>query len=183
MKIVILQFSGREHGNCGNVATFISEYCQKMNPTIHWIHGDAAAPCGECDYQCLKPDQICPRQQRILDDVMDGDLVFYIVPNYCGYPCANYFGFNERTVGYFNGDRQKMTRYLQIPKRFILVSNSTGWEAAMAQQTNQEPVCFYLKSGKYGKQSIAGNLMDVPEAQQDLEHFLASALQAIGEES
>ena len=100
-------------------------------------------------------------------------LVYFIVPNICGYPCANYFAFNERTVGYFNMDREKMARYMNVPKRFIVISNTEGFEDAMRQQTDEAPQMLYLKSRKYGKSSIAGDLLESDAAKADLDEFLS----------
>ena len=109
----------------------------------------------------------------MMDAIISSRLVYFLVPNYCGFPNANYFGFNERTVGYFGMDREKMNRYLEVPKRFIIVSNTEGFEAAMHQQTSDDPKILYLKSGKYKKRSIAGDILDAEEARQDLLQFLA----------
>lgn len=84
----------------------------------------------------------------------------------------NYFASIERSVGYFHMDRQKQAQYYSVPKRFIIVSNTEGFETAMQQQTNDTPVCLYLKSRKYGKQSIAGDILDSAEAKADLDAFL-----------
>ena len=106
---------------------------------------------------------------------VNSDLVYFIVPNYCGYPCANYFAFNERSVGYFNMDPLRMDRYMSVTKRFIIVSNSEDHFAeAMQQQTNEIPDILYLRSSKYGKQSIAGDIMDSDEAKAVLEAFLCN---------
>ena len=89
----------------------------------------------------------------MMDNICQADLAYFIVPNYCGYPCANYFAFNERTVGYFNLKRELMQKYMNVPKRFIMISNTEGsnFANAMKQQVNGEPDILYLKSGKYGK--------------------------------
>ena len=113
-------------------------------------------------------------QRKIMDSVTEADLVYYIVPNYCGYPCANYFSFNERSVGYFNKDRNLMEKYMAVKKRFIIISNTeNNFAEAMRQQTNDQPDIFYLKSMKYQKQSIAGDLMTSEAAKADLRAFLA----------
>ena len=135
-------------------------------------------PCGGCNYECLTPGVVCPavndHQKEVMDAVCDSDMVYTIVPNYCGYPCANYFAYNERTVGYFNLDRELTKKYMSVPKRFVVVSNTEGdnFVNALRQQTNEEPVILYLKSGKYRKRSTAGDIMDSVDAQADLRAFL-----------
>lgn len=113
-------------------------------------------------------------QKKVMDTICSSDLVYYVVPNYCGLPCANYLAYNERCVGYFNMDRQLTQSYMSIKKAFIIVSNTENdfFVQAMRGQTNQEPEILYLKTGKYGKRSIAGDLMDSEAAAQDLAQFI-----------
>ena len=173
--VTILSFSSRTGGNCANIGKYISNY--HKNCRLIMIDSESVRACGSCDYECLKPGLRCPQLSdpylEIMDALCRSDLVYFIVPNYCGYPCANYFAFNERTVGYFNMDREKMARYMNVPKRFIVISNTEGFEAAMGQQTNEAPQILYLKSRKYGKSSIAGDLLESDAAKADLDEFLS----------
>ena len=73
-------------------------------------------------------------------------------------------------------DREKMNQYMAVKKRFIIVSNTEGFEKAMQQQVAEAPVCLYLKSSKYTKQSIAGDIMESEEARNDLVAFLCADL-------
>lgn len=88
-----------------------------------------------------------------MNAIMASDLVYFILPNYCGFPCASYFAFNERSVGFFNEDKSVLNRYLIVPKRFVIVSNteSQTFVEAMQQQVSDEPEILYLKSRNYGK--------------------------------
>ena len=108
-----------------------------------------------------------------MDTICNSALVYFIVPSFCGFPCANYFAFNERTVGYFHGDRDVIDQYMSVPKRFIVVSNTEGFEDALQQQTKSKPDILYLKSSKYQKRSIDGNILDSNEAKADLLRFLS----------
>lgn len=163
------------NGNCANISKFISNY-YSSNISAFEINGDVIQPCGNCNYECLRPGMQCPNTieayESIMDTVCNSDLVFFIVPNYCGYPCANYFAFNERSVGYFNMDREKMKKYMDVPKRFIIVSNTEGFEETMRQQTNGEPEILYLKTRKYGRQSITGDILESQGARNELLEFL-----------
>ena len=142
------------------------------------LDGNAVQACSNCNYECLTPGQACQNlsnQQRMaMDAICNADLVYYMIPNYCGYPCANYFVFNEKCVGYYNGNRELMQKYLSIPKRFIIVSNTEGvnFENAVRQQIKGDPEILYMKTGKYGKRSTAGDIMDSEAAQADLNAFL-----------
>ena len=109
-----------------------------------------------------------------MNSILNSDMVYMIVPNYCGFPCANFLAFNERSVGFFNLDRGLMQRYMAVRKRFIIVSNTENevFQKAMEQQSKSVEV-LYLKTSKYGKRSTAGDLLDSAEAVADLDAYLA----------
>jgi len=135
-KVVILSFSGRKAGNCAAISDFIERFYMRTNVLSFIVDNKSFPACGGCDYECLKQGVRCPvlteDQRKIMEAITKSDLVYFIVPNYCGYPCANYFAFNERSVGYFNMDRALMEKYMAVKKRFIVVSNSEEIIAAEA---------------------------------------------------
>ena len=173
--VVILKFSTRARGNCTKIGAYLENYYKRTNVCSYSVE---IQPCGECDYECLDPAAVCPRVtesfRQIMDAVCASDLTYFVIPNYCGYPCAAYFAFNERTVGYFNMDRKLLDRYLSVKKRFIVVSNTEGdsFRNALQQQTNEEPDIFYLKSGKYQKRSTAGDILESQDAVAELKNYL-----------
>ena len=176
--IVSLSFSGRKDGNCAGIRAEIEDFYNQTNVRSFSIQNIKS--CGSCQYQCLKAGETCPELSAEYKDLMDcicsSELVYFIVPNYCGFPCSAYFTFNERSVGYFNMSRSRLEQYLSVKKRFIVVSNteSAAFESAMQQQTAEVPEILYLKTSKYGKRSIAGDLMDSTDARDDLKRFLKS---------
>lgn len=176
-KCTIISFSSRADGNCAKISKYLSNHYNRTNVCLHIIDNNSFGPCNNCDYECLQPRKVCPNltdaQTAIIDDICSSDLVYFIVPNYCGLPSANYFAFNERLVGYFNMDREKTTRYMNVRKRFIIVSNTEGFESAMQRQTTSKPEILYMKSGKYHKKSTAGDIMDSEDARAELDAFLA----------
>ncbi len=105
--------------------------------------------------------------------VMSSNVTYMIVPNYCGFPCANYLAFYERSVGFFHMDRSLMGRYMDSRKRFNLISNTETevFNQAMRQQVSGDPDVLYPKSGKYGKRSTAGDILDSEAARADLQAF------------
>lgn len=174
-KVVILSFSGRNNGNCRHITDIIEQYHGNVQ---YFCINDRFKPCNGCDYECLKPGLQCPgfdeTQKEVFDAILGADMVYYLIPNFCGFPAASFCAFNERSVGYFNGDRGIMGQYLSVKKRFIIVSNSENavFAAAVRQQTKDEPDVLYLKTSKYRKQSLAGDLMESEEARADLMAFL-----------
>lgn len=178
-KTVILNFSTRNTGNCAHIAEHLSVHYRETSVHTYTID-DRIGPCGQCDYECLRPGFECPNvsdyQKEVMNAVMEADMTYLIVPNYCGFPCANFLAFNERSVGFFNMDRALTGRYMTAKKRFIIVSNSENavFDQAMRQQVNSEPEVLYLKSGKYGKRSIAGDILESEQAVADLNAFIGN---------
>ena len=176
--IALIQFSSREQGNCSSISSLIARHYAEDAVKAFSIDSTVVQACSNCDYECLQPTKVCPnltvKHKNIMDAICNADLVYYIIPNYCGYPCANYFVFNERSVGYFNMDRALMQKYMAVPKRFIIVSNSEGpnFENALKQQVVGNPEILYLKTSKYQKRSTAGEMMESQEAKDDLKAFL-----------
>ena len=176
--IVLIQFSSRKQGNCSSISREITDHYRKEVVTRFTADSSIIQPCNNCNYECLTPGKLCPNlskpQRQIMDAVCTADLAYFIVPNYCGYPCANYFAFNEKTAGYFNMDRDLMQKYMKVPKRFIVVSNTEGqnFENALKQQVISESEILYMKTSKYHKRSIAGDMMDSLDAKADLNAFL-----------
>lgn len=176
-KVTILNFSARKEGNCAKIAQYISVH-STATTVCKYVVDRRIGPCGDCDYECLRPNECCPNvtdyQKEVMNSVMNSDVTYLIVPNYCGFPCANYLAYNERSVGFFNMDRAVMQQYMDARKRFIIVSNSESevFRRAMEQQAKQPDEVLYLKSSKYAKRSIAGDILDSPEAAADLYAFL-----------
>ena len=52
----------------------------------------------------------------MMDVIRSSDLVYYVVPNFCGMLNAVYYSFNECSVGYFNTDRAAMVLYTAVKK-------------------------------------------------------------------
>ena len=179
--ITILNFSSRNTGNCGNISRHIVRKYANYNANVFMID-QQIGPCGNCDYECLKPGEKCPNVtiylKQALDSVLQSDICYLILPNFCGGPCANYYAFNERSVGYFGMDRSIMQQYMAVKKRFIIVSNTEGpaFDLAIQQQTSGDADVLFLKTGKYGKRSIAGDLLESAQALADLDQFLEAYL-------
>ena len=177
-KIVLIRFSSRDNGNCAAIAEFLTNYhCEDAVQNFK-VDNAVVAPCGNCNYECLNPALKCPNvtedQRKIMDAVCMADLVYFLVPNYCGFPPASYYAYNEKSVGYFNLNRELMGKYRAVSKKFIIISNTEGasFKEAIRSQVMAEAEMIYLKTGKYKKQSTAGDLMTSEEAKADLIVFL-----------
>ena len=173
-KKVLISFSGRNTGNCARIAAFLSE---QMEGAQSFRFSDfQIEPCGNCSCECLK-GSVCPKndmETALMNAVCSSDEAWFIVPNYCGFPCANLYIYNERSVGYFGGDRQRMEQYMAVPKRFVLIGNGSqeNFRRAFEQHTNEVPKILQLQSREFQVSSIAGNLLNQPEVQNRLIQFL-----------
>ena len=169
--ITILSFSGRPDGNSIRAANTIADAVGKDNTQIIDFSAVNVEPCHHCHCDCFLPEGKCPVNDDVVDiykKIMESEQVFFVLANYCGYPNAKYFAFNERSSSYFLRNRELLAKYLAVPKKFIVISNSNQekfTELMQYQVSNgTTPEILFLSSGKFKVSSFAGNLMDVPEA-------------------
>ena len=176
MKTVIISFSSRPNGNCSQIGKLISSLTQ------HAVLFDFSKfdlhPCGHCAAECFAAREDCPysedKEFEILDAVLHSDMVYFVLPNHCDYPNANYFIFNERSQCFFQGRPDLLEKYLKVPKRSIVISgtNRDNFIRALAYQSDQEPEILFLSAKEYGKNSIRGNLLTSEEAVKRVRQFI-----------
>lgn len=171
---VILSFSGRKNGNCENIARQVrlltgGEIFSFAGLTVH--------PCGGCNGECFARGDACPHigddVRRLYEAVTNAAYAIYILPNHCDYPNANFFAFNERSLCFFSGRGDLLDAYTSVPKKFIVVSGGeqASFRAALSQHS-ENPDILFLSAKKYGRRSIDGDLMTVPEAVSAVENFI-----------
>ena len=181
MKVCIVSFSGRQEGNCANIAQEVAACFEGERLVLFDLSEQPLKPCGGCEGECFSDRKLCPHHDdaefELLDAMTYSDLVIFIVPNYCEYPGALYFAFNERSLCYFSGHEELLERYERVRKRFIVVSGEdrTHFEEIFRQQTNGEtPEILMLNASNYGKVSVEGDLMDAPEARKAVREFITT---------
>ena len=178
MASCIISFSGRKDGNCAAIARTL----------LGALAGEARCfdfsalrvpPCGGCGYECFQAREACPYFSdpvfSIYEAITDSDLSYFIVPNYCDYPCANFFIFNERSQCFFQHHPELLERYERAPKKFIVVSNTgqDNFTTAFQYHTGDAPPeVLFLSARRFGKVSIQGDLMDSPEARDTVLRFM-----------
>lgn len=180
MKICIVNFSGRVSGNCKRITNFICEKYEGEDLKRFDFDGINLTPCGKCNAECFQIRESCPcfaeEAYKIYDSITNSDFAYFILPNYCDYPCANYFIFNERSQCYFQGREDLLLQYLGVKKKFIAVSNTNqaNFLKAFEYQINEgeKPDALFLSAKRYGKRSIDGNLTDSLNALRDIENFI-----------
>lgn len=177
MSVCVVSFSSRKDGNCSKISEYI---CSTLPDVKQYNFSNfTISPCGKCNYQCFLSGDKCPYyddiERELLDSITHSELTYFIVPNYCDYPCSNFFIFNERSVCYFQNNPKLLNDYLQAPKKFIVVSNSdtNNFVTAFSYQVLDEPKTLLLSAKKYNKNSIDGDLLTSEQAVAKLQHFLA----------
>ncbi len=180
MKTVILSFSARADGNCAQIGKLIRSLTR--DAVLYDFSEFSLHPCGGCGYECFAVRENCPYfddlERDMLEAVIHSEMTYFILPNYCDYPCANFFAFNERSQCYFQGRPELLDAYLKVPKRSIVVSNTNTehFVKALAYQTDREPEILFLSAKKYGKVSIKGNLLTDENVIQAITAFVNPAL-------
>ena len=153
-----------------SVSSFISVMFSFTDFSIHL--------CGSCNYVCFKQGNLCPyiddMECKIYDAIIKSEMTYFIVPNYCDYPCANYFAFNERSQCFFQGKEELLNAYLKVPKRSIVVSNTNeeNFIKALSYQTEKEPDILFMPAKRYGKSSIKGDILTNEKAVSDIMEFV-----------
>ena len=176
MKTVIVSFSSRANGNCSQIGKLISSLTQY--PVLFDFSEFDLHACGHCATECFVAREKCPyfedNENEMLETMVHSDMVYFVLPNYCDYPCANYFIFNERSQCFFQGKPDLLEAYLKIPKRSIVISNTNkdNFVQALAYQSDQEPEILFMSSKEYGKTSISGDLLTSKKALEDIKQFI-----------
>ena len=125
--ITIVSFSGRPNGNSINVSKVIADCFPEQETQIIDFSQVNVEPCNHCKCDCFLPEGECPVQDDVVsiyEKIMESDEVYFVLANYCGYPNAKYFAFNERSSSFFKRRREVMGQYLAKPKKFIVITNS-----------------------------------------------------------
>ena len=176
MKTCIISFSSRGNGNCAQIGKLIRSLSEEA--VLFQFSNFEIHACGKCGYECFADRSKCPyysdMEYRLLDAVTNSDLTYFILPNYCDYPCANFFIFNERSQCFFQGRPNLLDAYEKVPKRAVVVSNTNeeNFRHALAYQAYEEPDILFLPAKEYGKDSIQGDLLTNEKAVSDIIAFV-----------
>ena len=176
-KQVIVSFSSRKNGNCYNIARYIDQI--ENVSAIYTFSDFEIHACGGCEYECFQDRLNCPyiddAECAILEEICSASCAYLIVPSYCDYPCANFFIYNERSLCYFQGRSSMLDRYLNVPKKFIVVGNGLedNFRTAFMQHVAGEPNILVMRSKDYQKNSLAGDLITSEAACQVVRQFVS----------
>ena len=180
MKTCVISFSSRADGNCAAIAGCVQETLGAEGLTRFDFSGLSVHGCGACHCECFRQREACPYFAddafRLNEAAALADRAVFIVPNYCDFPCSNFFLFNERSQCCFNGHAELADRYLAVPKKFIVVSNtgrenfSGGVPGPCADRNGAG--CLLPARGGYHRISLDGDLMTCEPARAAVRDFL-----------
>lgn len=182
--VCIISFSGRKNGSCQNIGRFIQNYYGE-NSVLFCFSNFKISSCNDCSYECFSKDVTCPHssdmEQTLVESILSSKLTYFIVPNYCDFPCSNYFAFCERQQSYFQNHSGQLNSYNTISKRFIAVTNTNQehFKYAFSCHVNGTPDILYLSAKKYGKISLNGDLLSSVQAKEDILAFLSHSSHTI----
>lgn len=175
MNPLIINFSSRHNGNCANIARYIQSFYPSAQ-VIHFFNLNVSA-CGSCDYECFQKREACPYYEDsiipLYDRICNSSLTYFVVPNYCDYPCSNYFIFNERGCCYFGSQENSVKKYLAVPKKFLVISNTNRdhFSEVFSDQLEEKPQILYLSAKDYGKISLRGDLVTSDQVLAQIREF------------
>ena len=186
MKVCVISFSGRSGGNCSSIAKELQQRWQE-NSVVYDFSSFTITPCGRCRCECFQARENCPYfsdpEFAICDSITSSGLSCFIIPNYCDYPCANFFAFNERSQCFFQHHQHLLDQYLAVRKKFIVVSNTNqaNFISTLRYHVPEgaEPDILFLPAKRFHKVSIHGDLMDAPEARESVLRFVESGTEAL----
>jgi len=173
--MVIVSFSGRKNGNCEQISRYIAE---QVGGEIFSFADFSIEPCGKCEYECFKDRERCPHiedmEVKLLEAITESDVAYFVIPNYCDYPNANFFIFNERSQCYFQGRPEILEKYLRVSKKVVVISNTgeENFRKAMEYQAEEEPKFLFLVAKEFGKKSIDGDLMSSEAVRERIKNFI-----------
>jgi transcriptional regulator with XRE-family HTH domain len=107
--ILFVSFSGRDNGNCNDIA----HYLINENDKLILFKDIFYNPCSKCNYECV--NSICKYRYDDVYDLIESTNNFkkivFIVPMYCGNPSSLYFILNERMQDYFIHNEDKWNSF------------------------------------------------------------------------
>ncbi len=175
MAKLIISFSGRENGNCDQIAKFVA--CGD-DQIVHFRELNVH-PCSNCGYECFRGacKYRADDSYRLYSEMCSYDRVILIVPMYCGHPASMYFIFNERSQDYFMHN----DTYEEIIKRLYIIGIYGN-----AETTPDFIPCFEkwfsgsscqnhvlsIERHRYS-QKLQDCVLDVPEIKTKIQDFLA----------
>ena len=163
MKVTIINFSNRKGGNSDSISKYLKTLFNE-DDNVKIFNLINIEKCGKCNYNCLK-EKKCPHEDNITNiyrNICNSDICYFVLPNYCDYPSSNFFIFNERGNGYFNKKEGRLIKYINVKKKFIVITNSNteNFVDIMKNHVNEDPDILFISPKKFGMSSFSDNILN-----------------------
>jgi multimeric flavodoxin WrbA/8-oxo-dGTP pyrophosphatase MutT (NUDIX family) len=177
--IVVVNFSNRKHGNCYSIAGTVKKHYGDKKVKIFNFIDETYKSCGNCEYECFTSKcSINDGLKELFKSILQSEETIFIIPNYYDYPSSNFFLFNERCHGFMHNNEELHKRYLEVPKKFMVVSstNVINFKTACAYHIPHGtiPAILFFNARKFHQCSLDGNLMQNSDAVELVNNFLST---------
>lgn len=178
-KVSIINFSSHENGNGDKIVDYIKKVVQNAEMDVVKFSQEDIHGCGKCQYDCFNEKQKChyfsDSIAEVYRKIADSDFCYFIVPNYSGVPCSNYFIFRERSQGVWQ-DNGLWRRYAKTPKHFIVISttNQSIFKELLKNEIDEGKTITidFFNSQEVESKSTKGDLITYPYFQKRLKDIL-----------
>lgn len=187
MKIIGIGFSARKQGNCLKLLEYCLENFKERGFETEFLNAYdlKITPCSHCNYECFAHKECSTK-----DDVSEvykkceaADIIIFAIPTYSGHLSSIYFAFTERAQPIFKSFQECAEKLLK-KINFIIIGNlSSGGDMALHEAlysfANLDfwPETVLFSAREYGRNSIKGDLIEVPEVKKRLDRFVEMILE------
>ncbi len=189
MKILGITFSARKEGNCLRCIKYCLDKFKEhgFEAEIVDAYDVEISPCSHCNYECFSSKK-CPIEDNVLEIYKKcgvADILIFTIPTYGGHLSSIYFAFAERSQAIFKSFGECAERLLK-KINFIIIGNlSAGGDMALHEAlynfVNLDfwPETLLFPAREYGRSSINGDLIEVPEVKRRLDRFVEIILKDV----
>jgi len=193
VKILGVVFSARKEGNCLKCVKYCLERFKEyeFETDVINVFEMEIKPCTHCNYECFTGRE-CPvgdDVNKIYEECFDADILIFAIPTYGGHLSSLYLAFTERAQAIFE-NYQEFEEKLRKKINFIIFGNLTaGGDMALHEalynfaNLDFQPETLIFPAREYGKNSIDGDLIEVPEVKRRLDRFIEVVKKRIREET
>lgn len=182
MKVLLISFSSREHGNCNRILKYCSKLLNENSGVTEVIniYDMNIEECGGCDYYCFK-NGICSKNDDLLklyNKCFEADEIIFAIPTFCGNLCSSYFKFWERGQSVFKDNNEYEDKFLRKINIVVIGNIVSGGDMAMHEAlysfSNRSfyPQVLLLSSREYDTSSINGDMLNNASMRERIENFI-----------
>lgn len=188
MKVLGIAFSAREEGNCLKCVRYCLDKFKEYGFETEIMNAFEfeTKSCSHCNYECFAKEK-CPIEDdvpEIYKKCGDADILIFAVPTYGGHLSSIYFAFAERSQGIF----KSLPKWKKLFKKinFIIIGNlSAGGDMALHEalynfaNLDFRPETLLFPAREYGRSSINGDLIEIPEVKKRLDRLVEMILKNV----